>query len=68
MLKEPMIFTTLFIICLAVDKLAGGGLGSLLAGLAILEIITMTFKRLEAADGKILHRREENRVEDRCNA
>ena len=53
MLKEPMIFTTLFIICLAVDKLAGGGPGMTLAGLTILEIVIRT-------SDKIFNRRASN--------
>lgn len=44
-----MIFTTLFIICLAVDKLVGGGPGMILAGLVIIEIIIRTLKRSEKA-------------------
>ena len=47
MLKEPMIFTTLFIIRLAVDKLGGGGPGMILAGLAIVEIVVKTLKGYE---------------------
>ena len=45
MLKEPMIFTTLFIIRLAVDKLGGGGPGMILAGLAIVEIVMKSYER-----------------------
>ena len=48
-----MIFTTLFIIRLAVDKLAGGGPGMTLAGLVIIEIIIRT-------SDKIFNRRASN--------
>ena len=44
-----MIFTALFIIRLAVDKLGGGGPGMILAGLTILEIVIDHFSKLEAS-------------------
>lgn len=44
-----MIFTTLFITCLAVDKLAAGRPGMILAGLAIIEIVINHFSKLEAS-------------------